>query len=114
MADVRRDRKFVLSLELHREIARLTRTEPERVRSLGLEGAVQVRANARSVGARARVDAWTAMLQDREWNHLREVLVGEDEESAEMRNMTVFLKVISSERRQEIVDDVYSRPGLLA
>lgn len=113
MSEVRRDRKFFLSLELHREIARLLREDPERVRQLGLEGASFVRPNARSIGARQRVDSWTTMLERREWEALSALLTGEDEEATEMRNMTVFLRIIPDARRREIIEEVSSRPGLL-
>ncbi|WP_315636686.1 MULTISPECIES: hypothetical protein [Microbacterium] len=113
MNEVRRDRKFLLSLELHREIARLLREDPERVRQLGLEGVSRVRPNARSLGAHQRIDAWRSMLERRDWEALSARLIGEDEESAEMRNMTVFLRVVPDARRREIIEEVTSRPGLL-
>jgi hypothetical protein len=112
--EVRRDRKFVLSLELHREIARHLVADPELVRRRGLEGAAIVRPRARSFPARERVDAWSAMLERRDWDAVRACLLGEDEDAVEMRNMTVFLNIIPDERRREIIDEVLARPGLLA
>jgi hypothetical protein len=107
-APVRKDRKFFLSLELHREIDRIMGEDPERVRERGLRGVEKVRPNVRG-GAVELVDEWRRLLTSRDWDGIRRHLTSEDEHSAEMRNVTVFLGVVSQQRRQEIVDEVLAR-----
>lgn len=110
---VRRDRKYFLSLELHREIDRLMRENPELVRERGLSGVGRVRPRIRSNGGRQLVDEWRRLLDSRQWDELHHRLTSGDEHSTEMRNTTVFLGLIPPHRREEIVESVTSRPGLL-
>lgn len=111
--DNSRHRKFYRSLELHREIAREMTFDPERVRTLGLAGAIRMRENVGSIGGRRILDSWESLLESRDWDGLREALTSEAEAAAEMRDFTVFFGVMSQERRDEIVREVNSRPGLL-
>lgn len=106
-------RKFYRSLELHREVARAMRSDPERIRTLGLAGVVQLRELVRGTGGHRILDSWESLLTNRDWDELREALTSEDEKAAEMRDFTVFFGVFSQERRDDIVREVNSRPGLL-
>ncbi len=108
--NVRRDKKFWVSLELHREIERVLNVDPERVRTRGLEGVELVLPNVRSDGGRELVEVWRGLLTNRDWEQTRHYLTSEDEVSVEMRNLTVFLGIITQERRQEIVDELLARP----
>jgi hypothetical protein len=105
---VRKDRKFYFSLELHREIDRIMRSDPEFVRERGLVGVEKIRPNVRGEGVDI-VDQWRELLTSRDWESLHHHLTSDDEHSVEMRNITVFLGVMSQERRQEIVDEIISR-----
>ncbi len=69
--DVRRDKKFWVSLELHREIERIMNLDPELVRSRGLDGVNRVLPNVRSTGGRALVETWRSLLINRDWEQVR-------------------------------------------
>lgn len=88
-------------------------SNPERVRTLGLAGVTRMREHVRSIGGRRILDSWESLLTTRDWDGLRKALTSEDEEAAEMRDFTVFFGVISQDRRDEIVREVNSRPGLV-
>lgn len=105
-------RKFILSLELHREVARLLNEDPERVRSLGMAGAAKVRSAARSLSAHTRISRWENLLSARVWDGIRHYLTDTSEDAAEMRKVGVFLGVIDQQRRNEIVTEVLSRPDI--
>lgn len=95
-----------MSLELHREIERIMNLDPELVRSRGLEGVNRVLPNVPSSAGRERVEPWRNLLLNRDWERTRHYLTSEDEESVEMRNLTVFSGVMAQERRQEILDEI--------
>lgn len=78
----------------------------------GLDGVDRVLPNVRSNGGRELVEKWRRILTDREMERTRHYLTSDDEESVEMRNLTVFLTVITQERRQQILDELLSRPDV--
>lgn len=111
---VRKDRKFWVSLELHREINRVMQEQPEFVRERGLLGVEKTLPVLRGPGYHMDlIEKWRNLLERRDWRQLQHHLTSDDEESVEMRNVTVFLGVIPQDRRNKIVDDVWSRPELV-
>ncbi|MBW8764472.1 MAG: hypothetical protein JF592_18155 [Microbacterium sp.] len=104
---VRRDRKFYTSLALHEAVAEHLAETPVYVTISGLHGASKVRQHAHG-GAVELIDEWVAALERSDTRHLRELLIGEDEHSMDMRNTTVFLSVLGQDERRMILDRVYS------
>ncbi|WP_458041431.1 MULTISPECIES: hypothetical protein [Bacteria] len=105
---VRRDRKFYTSLALHQAVQRHLSEDPERVVQLGIEGANRVLPHTRG-GARDLVSEWLRLLRSRDVDGINAVLAGDDEYAVEMRNLGVFLGVLSEAERRTVLDEVYSR-----
>ena len=103
----RHDRKYLTSLELHRAIADALIETPIFVFVHGLYGAKKVRPHAHG-GALNLIDEWERLIAARDIEGLRVVLLGEDEHSAEMRNATVFLGVLSETERRAALDRAYA------
>lgn len=105
---VRHDRKYFVSLALHEAVQRHLHEDPERVIELGVAGALHVRPHSRG-GARDLVDEWITLLQSRDIESIDAVLTGDDEHAVELRNIAVFLGVLSEEERRSVLDEVYRR-----
>lgn len=105
---VRKDRKFYVSLALHQAVSAELTSDPERVRELGLQGAQKVLPHNRG-RAIGWVREWERALCDRDWPTLHHYLTSDDDISVEMRNCTVFLGVLTQQRRRHILDEVYAR-----
>ena len=75
---------------------------------MGIEGARFVLPHCRG-GARDLALAWIQVLESRDMERLDDLLTGDDEHAVEMRNIAVFLGVLSEGERQSVLDDVYRR-----
>lgn len=102
---VRQDRKFFLSLALHEAILGRMMSDPQRVLERGLRG-IQIRSPQVNGGARDLLNEWDAVLAQRNLDVLSKLLVGTDEHSVEMRNVTPFIDVLADDERDAVVAKV--------
>ncbi|MFD1203434.1 helix-turn-helix domain-containing protein [Leucobacter albus] len=103
---VRRDRKFFVSLALHRAVLGRLRADPNEVVRRGIAGLEARRAHARG-SAVAMLDDWHRVLLGPDFRALEALLTADDEYSVEMRNLTPFIDVLSDTERQAALDQVF-------
>ncbi|MDT0116625.1 hypothetical protein Q9R20_06435 [Microbacterium sp. PRF11] len=82
--------------------------DPDRILGLGIAGANKILPNARG-DARDLLYEWLRVLSERDISTVETLLVDDSEHAAEMRNMAVFVGVLSQSERRSILDAVYKR-----
>ncbi|RKT36814.1 hypothetical protein DEU34_1340 [Microbacterium sp. AG1240] len=92
----------VVSLALHRELDERLRLEPVFVVVRALQNVPRKRDLANG-GARDAIDRWESLLRNYDFDGLRRVFLGEDDDSRMMRGNTVFQGVLTNEEREQIL-----------
>lgn len=103
----RHDRKFFISLALHKAVLSHFELDPRRVIERGFHGVEVIRPHVRG-GATELVNHWARLFADGDVEGIRRVLVGENEHAVEMRHVTPFLDVLTPAERQDVLDRVYA------
>jgi len=98
-------RNDLVAKELHRELAERLRVEPIFVISRALRNIPKKR-SVSTGGARDAIARWEQLLRRRDIKKIREVFLGDDEDSRMMRNSTVFQGVLTQRERDQILADL--------